>query len=317
MNFYEILEVDKSATKQDIKKAYHKLAVLYHPDKNKDPETINKFRDINTAYSIISDDGKRREYDYMTGDKKMELYDLINTYFSELRPEYNNMYETFLKYVYNENFNDFRNDINNFKIYDIFDKFVNVLYTNKKNNDIPIYVSELSRDLDIRVFIYTTLQEKYNNVTKTVYINDKKFIVPMRENEIIFFGEGEKNNNGVRAGSLLIKILCDDDPNFQRISKYDLLYIKEISLSEYLYGSTITILDVNNEILNYTFDNLINQSPIITFYNKGLPKDDNGNRGDLFVFISIHGVNSILNSETDVKYADITKETVKLLFPAL
>lgn len=64
MNFYNILWIDKNASKDDIKKAYRKLAMAYHPDRNKwDKEAEEKFKDINKAYSILSDDSKRQEYD--------------------------------------------------------------------------------------------------------------------------------------------------------------------------------------------------------------------------------------------------------------
>jgi molecular chaperone DnaJ len=59
-NYYDILGVEKSATKEDIKKAFRKLAHKYHPDKGGDEA---KFKEVSEAYSILSDDRKRREYD--------------------------------------------------------------------------------------------------------------------------------------------------------------------------------------------------------------------------------------------------------------
>lgn len=60
MNHYETLGVKKEATKSEIKKAFRELANKHHPDKGGDAE---KFKKINEAYSILSDDDKRREYD--------------------------------------------------------------------------------------------------------------------------------------------------------------------------------------------------------------------------------------------------------------
>jgi len=62
-SLYETLGVSKDASSEDIKKAYRKLARKYHPDINKDPEAENKFKEINAAYEILSDDEKRRQYD--------------------------------------------------------------------------------------------------------------------------------------------------------------------------------------------------------------------------------------------------------------
>jgi len=58
--FYKLLEVDKSATEAEIKKAYRKLAVKHHPDKGGDPE---KFKEVTRAYEVLSDADKRSKYD--------------------------------------------------------------------------------------------------------------------------------------------------------------------------------------------------------------------------------------------------------------
>ncbi|RKW21079.1 molecular chaperone DnaJ [Candidatus Gracilibacteria bacterium] len=64
MDFYEILGVDKNASTEEIKKAYRKLAMQYHPDRNKsDPEAEKKFKEVNEAYSTLSDENKRKQYD--------------------------------------------------------------------------------------------------------------------------------------------------------------------------------------------------------------------------------------------------------------
>lgn len=60
-NYYEILGVSKTASKDEIKKAFHKLAHKYHPDKKDGDEA--KFKEANEAYQVLSDDGKRAQYD--------------------------------------------------------------------------------------------------------------------------------------------------------------------------------------------------------------------------------------------------------------
>ena len=63
-DYYDVLGVQKNATADEIKKAYRKLAIKYHPDKNPgDKEAEEKFKEAAEAYEILSNDEKRKRYD--------------------------------------------------------------------------------------------------------------------------------------------------------------------------------------------------------------------------------------------------------------
>ena len=63
-DYYDVLGVSKSANKDELKKAYRKLAMKYHPDRNPDDsQAAEKFKELSEAYEILSDDQKRQTYD--------------------------------------------------------------------------------------------------------------------------------------------------------------------------------------------------------------------------------------------------------------
>ena len=66
MDYYKVLGLERNATEQDIKKAYRKLALKWHPDKNPDniDEADKKFKDIALAYEVLSNKEKKEQYDH-------------------------------------------------------------------------------------------------------------------------------------------------------------------------------------------------------------------------------------------------------------
>src|SRR5215211_2736267 len=62
-DYYAVLGLDRNASPEDVKRAFRRLAMQYHPDRNKEPEAEQKFKEINQAYEILSDPDKRAAYD--------------------------------------------------------------------------------------------------------------------------------------------------------------------------------------------------------------------------------------------------------------
>jgi molecular chaperone DnaJ len=82
-DYYEVLGVDNGADKKEIKKAYRKLAMKYHPDVSEEDDAADKFKELSEAYAVLSDEEKRNTYDQfghagMSGFSNEDIYNNIN-----------------------------------------------------------------------------------------------------------------------------------------------------------------------------------------------------------------------------------------------
>jgi DnaJ-class molecular chaperone len=164
MDLYSILEVEENSTLNDIKKAYKKLALKYHPDKT-NTDSTSKFIEISNAYNILSDENKRKEYNILKNsnkyDDKCNKYNENNNKFSDNIIE--NMIYNLKNLIKDEYYQ---------KILLIFgDKIINILLENNSLSFNSLIFNHNFLDIDITVKY--TLEEVINLKEKIITYDRK------------------------------------------------------------------------------------------------------------------------------------------------
>ncbi|MBL6447981.1 DnaJ domain-containing protein [Fulvivirga sp. 29W222] len=98
-DYYSILQVNREASKKEIKEAYRKLALLYHPDTSSQPGTSEKFHDISEAYEVLENEEKRLQYDSLLRSIESTAHKI---YKKKKRPQPHSTAEQLTKEEYDE-----------------------------------------------------------------------------------------------------------------------------------------------------------------------------------------------------------------------
>ena len=115
-DYYQILGLEKNCNENDIKKAYRKLALKYHPDRNKEEDSEEKFKNISEAYQVLSDKSKRSNYDNGFYD-----FDDLGDFGYEPFEMFNNIFKQHMDFFKNDfgDYNDILREMNNMDFRDI------------------------------------------------------------------------------------------------------------------------------------------------------------------------------------------------------
>lgn len=226
MSHYETLGVPKTASNDEIKKAYRGLSLKYHPDRNNTPEAKDKIRKVNEAYETLGDSNKRKEYDNRNAPRNMNFPQNhpFATHFN---------HEDIFKAFFNSNVNGAQNIHSNIRVF---------------QNGRPVNIR--GRPEDIQKKMRVTIQQSYQGASIPVEIerylledNERKteketlyVSVPqgVDNNEILILKEKGNVANSVKSDVKII-IQLENNTVFKR-KGLDLLYTCKLNLKEALCG---------------------------------------------------------------------------------
>lgn len=122
-DYYKILGLSISATQNEIKQSYRKLAVFWHPDRNSNTIALEKMKELNEAYEILSDENKRKSYNKIY--QEYFINSQIVKYQGQSEKQYNEEKEKSVKQKYEKEFNDLKEWTSNIQFsLKKFDKFL-------------------------------------------------------------------------------------------------------------------------------------------------------------------------------------------------
>lgn len=276
-NYYEILNVNRKSSIQDIKLAYRKLAKKYHPDANKTSEAEVIFKDINEAYATLINEEKRKKYDrqvarygygftendYSLSNVKYEFKSGVNAI--------NDLFTTILGFRKDDNQN-----------------------TSTDNKDDKKSKQKQIKGTDIITHLDVTLEEGFIGAEKKIAIKSFKsgmqtfsVKVPVgiqSGDKIRLAALGNPGKNGGKNGDLIIhvKLLQDEDYTLEGINLH-----KEITVTPAVSvtGGKVK-LQIFDEKLIVTLPKHLKNGELVNVPEKGYITE-NGKRGDLLLKVKI------------------------------
>ena len=271
-DYYSALGVSKDASDTEIKKAYRKLAMKYHPDHTKgDKSAEEKFKKISEAYAVLSDKDKRKEYDTFGSEgfhQRFSQEDIFRGFdFGDIFREFG---------FGGAGFSGARGGGRRFNF-------------GGGQQQARVKGSDLVYELPL------TLREVATGVSKTVSFQhqDRSENLTVRipkglitGKQVRLAGKGNPSPYGGPPGDLFIKSKVLDDPKFSA-RQYDLYLNQELKLSEAILGVTVSVPTIDDKQLSLKIPPGTKHGTKMRLSGHGLPEMKKSTRGNLYVRIQI------------------------------
>ena len=307
MQLYGILGLTPSATESEIKKAYYKLAKIYHPDKNND-NNENTFQQINYAYTILINPKTREEYLKLNSAQENNFIKfLMKITINQLTMEdLNNLNikikdlvgqtlksSTILDFIKNQDFIQIFNIFNNIKVKknhlitetEEEDTVTQFYYYNLPPKFIDYNINNINLEFDVNISNILNIESKKIKIIRNIFDKQLKenFTFEIKSPYIVFPNKGDNNK-----GHLIIKLNLKENIDWYE----DMIVINyPITIHQYIYG-----LDVNVNIFNDDYS-----------YNKWIP-----NRDGNLIYIKNHNIS--IKFMIDYKHNDEKEQLLLNLF---
>jgi curved DNA-binding protein len=293
-DYYKVLGVSKTATQDEIKKAFRKLAVKYHPDKNKEnKEAEEKFKEINEANEVLSDVEKRKKYDELgenwkyyqqSGGSQSQDFDWA---------QYANQGGGQTQYTYEGDFGD---SFGGSGFSDFFDTLFGgggggfrSSQQGTRGRRSTRKTSLKGEDLGAEMSI--TLEDAYKGSEKIFDLDGQSIKLKIKPGiadgqTLKLSGKGGSGYNGGPAGDLLLKIHVLNDPLFER--KGDDLYTDlRVNLYIAVLGGKAALRTFKGTI-NVNIPKESQNGKVLRLQGLGMPKYGKANQfGDLYAKLNI------------------------------
>lgn len=286
--YYEILGVSRQAGQEQIKKAYRRLAIKYHPDRNSgDKASEEKFKEINEAYAVLSDPEKRRQYDLFghTGFQQQYSQEDIFRNFDvgDIFKDFGFGTEDLFSHLFGGRVRSYQRPYGRSGGGNFFSGFGrNQPRSRPKGPD-------LSYDLQI------SLNEAVFGAERLIAFNTadgvSKITVKVPPGidtgkKLRISGKGRPNPQGGPPGDLLVQIIVERHQKFRR-GGADLFMDVEIKPSEALLGAKVQVETLEGKRLNLTVLPGTLSHTRLRINGYGVPRLKGQGRGDLFARVIV------------------------------